>query len=56
MQITAITNQKESERLDLLKEIAGTSVYESKRQESMKIMDETSKSICLGAKVEPVPI
>ncbi|KAG7561878.1 hypothetical protein FFLO_02695 [Filobasidium floriforme] len=40
--ITAITNQKESERLDLLKEIAGTSVYESKRQESMKIMEETN--------------
>jgi hypothetical protein len=30
--------------LDLLKEIAGTSVYESKRQESMKIMEETSES------------
>lgn len=54
--ITALTNQKESERLDLLKEIAGTSVYEAKRQESIKLMDETmtkrSKIVDLLEKIE----
>jgi structural maintenance of chromosome 3 (chondroitin sulfate proteoglycan 6) len=33
---------KDTERLDLLKEIAGTSVYENKRQESLKILEETN--------------
>lgn len=33
---------KDTERLDLLKEIAGTSVYENKRQESLKILEETT--------------
>jgi structural maintenance of chromosome 3 (chondroitin sulfate proteoglycan 6) len=33
---------KDTERLDLLKEIAGTSVYETKRQESLRILEETN--------------
>lgn len=33
---------KENERLDLLKEVAGTQVYEDRRKESLKIMDETA--------------
>ena len=40
--VTALTNMKESERLNLLKEIAGTSVYETRRAESLKIMTETN--------------
>lgn len=40
--VTALTNMKESERLNLLKEIAGTSVYETRRTESLKIMTETN--------------
>ncbi|KAI5450826.1 Structural maintenance of chromosomes protein 3 [Naganishia albida] len=40
--ITSLTNMKDTERLDLLKEIAGTSVYENKRQESLKILEETN--------------
>ncbi|CAN0438085.1 unnamed protein product [Hapterophycus canaliculatus] len=31
---------KDAERLNLLKEVAGTKVYEERRQESLKIIDE----------------
>ena len=40
--VTALTNMKESDRLNLLKEVAGTQVYEARRAESLKIMDETN--------------
>ncbi|OJJ47288.1 hypothetical protein ASPZODRAFT_15969 [Penicilliopsis zonata CBS 506.65] len=40
--VTALTNMKDSERLSLLKEVAGTQVYEARRAESLKIMHETS--------------
>lgn len=39
--VTALTNMKDGERLNLLKEVAGTQVYEARRQESLKIMNET---------------
>ncbi|ORY84773.1 chromosome segregation protein sudA [Protomyces lactucae-debilis] len=39
--VTMLTNAKDSERLALLKEVAGTQVYEQRRSESLKIMDET---------------
>ncbi|WOK97408.1 structural maintenance of chromosomes protein 3 [Canna indica] len=39
--IASLTLMKDSERLDLLKEIGGTRVYEERRQESLKIMQET---------------
>ncbi|KAF9900371.1 Structural maintenance of chromosomes protein 3 [Linnemannia zychae] len=39
--ITSLTNAKDSERLQLLKEVAGTRVYETRRQESLKIIAET---------------
>ncbi|QSL65683.1 hypothetical protein MERGE_002996 [Pneumocystis wakefieldiae] len=39
--ITALTNAKDSGRLALLKEIAGTQVYEQRRTESLKIIEET---------------
>lgn len=40
--VTTITNMKDSERLNLLKEVAGTQVYEARRAESLKIMAETN--------------
>ncbi|KAM0746239.1 structural maintenance of chromosome protein 3 [Meredithblackwellia eburnea MCA 4105] len=39
--ITHLTNQKDQDRLQLLKEVAGTKLYEEKRAESTKIMDES---------------
>lgn len=40
--VTALTNMKDDERLNLLKEVAGTQVYEARRTESLKIMNETN--------------
>ncbi|GLT60961.1 hypothetical protein SLA2020_336990 [Shorea laevis] len=40
--IASLTLMKDSERLDLLKEIGGTRVYEERRRESLKIMQETA--------------
>ncbi|KAI4246310.1 MAG: hypothetical protein L6R40_001978 [Gallowayella cf. fulva] len=40
--VTALTNMKDHERLILLKEVAGTQVYEARRTESLKIMTETN--------------
>ncbi|KAA6411671.1 MAG: chromosome segregation [Lasallia pustulata] len=40
--VTALTNMKDTERLNLLKEVAGTQVYEARRAESLKIMTETN--------------
>lgn len=40
--VTALTNMKDPERLNLLKEVAGTQVYEARRTESLKIMTETT--------------
>ncbi|CAO3634436.1 unnamed protein product [Cunninghamella echinulata] len=39
--INSLTVAKDKDRLELLKDIAGTSVYEEKRKESIKIMQET---------------
>ncbi|WEW57115.1 Structural maintenance of chromosomes protein 3 [Emydomyces testavorans] len=43
--VTTLTNMKDSERLILLKEVAGTQVYEARRTESLKIMNETNNKI-----------
>lgn len=40
--VTALTNMKDAERLTLLKEVAGTQVYEARRAESLRIMQETT--------------
>ncbi|KAI3488829.1 hypothetical protein L1887_47028 [Cichorium endivia] len=40
--ITHLTNAKDHERLGLLKEVAGTRVYEQRRAESIKIMEDTT--------------
>ncbi|VVT47165.1 uncharacterized protein SAPINGB_P001575 [Magnusiomyces paraingens] len=39
--ITSLTNAKDEQRLNLLKEVAGTQVYDQKRQESLKVLEET---------------
>ncbi|KAI0229060.1 Structural maintenance of chromosomes protein 3 [Massospora cicadina] len=39
--VTSLTHAKDKERLELLKEVAGTRVYEERRQESLKLMKET---------------
>ncbi|KAJ3039435.1 Structural maintenance of chromosomes protein 3 [Rhizophlyctis rosea] len=39
--ITELTNAKDAARLQILKEVAGTRIYEQRRQESLKIMDDT---------------
>ncbi|KIZ01960.1 Structural maintenance of chromosomes protein 3, partial [Monoraphidium neglectum] len=39
--IMSMANMKDGERLELLKEIGGTKVYEERRRESLKIMQET---------------
>ncbi len=36
-----MTTMKDHERLDLLKEIGGTKVYEERRKESLNVMKET---------------
>ena len=43
LQIASLTLMKDHERLDLLKEIGGTRVYEERRKESLKIMVDTGK-------------
>ena len=40
--VNAIAIMKDSERLELLKEVAGTHVYDERRTESEKIMTESS--------------
>ena len=40
-----MTNAKDHERLALLKEVAGTKVYEQRRAESLRIMDETPSKL-----------
>jgi len=40
-QIMAMSTMKDKERLELLKEIGGTKVYEDRRRESLKILHDT---------------
>jgi len=40
--VNALCLMRDNERLQLLKEVAGTRVYEERREESLKIMDETN--------------
>jgi len=41
--VTAITNMQDSARLEMLKEVAGTHVYEERRSQSRKIMEDTEQ-------------
>jgi structural maintenance of chromosome 3 (chondroitin sulfate proteoglycan 6) len=36
-----LAQMRDTDYLDLLKEVAGTKVYEERRKESLKLMDET---------------
>ena len=39
--VMALTTMKDEHRLDMMMEIAGTKVYDARRAESMRIMQET---------------
>lgn len=41
--VSLITNMKDPERLDLLKQVAGTNVYEEKRAASQRLMEDTKQ-------------
>ena len=41
--IIDLSTAEDSQRLDLLKEVAGTTVYENRRRESLKILEETEE-------------
>ncbi|RMD41630.1 hypothetical protein DV735_g3496, partial [Chaetothyriales sp. CBS 134920] len=43
--ITRLTNMKDSERLDLLKSVAGTKYFTTKKEESLKIMHDTNNKL-----------
>jgi structural maintenance of chromosome 3 (chondroitin sulfate proteoglycan 6) len=43
--ITRLTNMKDAERLDLLKSVAGTQHFTSKKEESLKIMNDTNNKL-----------
>ena len=49
LQITSLTNAKDHERLALLKEVAGTRVYETRRAESERIIEETGELVYIRA-------
>lgn len=40
----SMANMRDSERLELLKEIGGAKVYEERRKESIKVINETSNN------------
>ena len=42
MKVANLCVMKDQDRLNLLKEVAGTTVYEERRSESIRIMQETS--------------
>lgn len=41
--ITALTNAKDEDRLQVLKEVAGAQVYENRREESLKLINDTNQ-------------
>ncbi len=45
---------KDGERLNLLKEVAGTKVYEQRREESLKIMEDTGEACPLALAALPL--
>lgn len=40
-QITAMATMSDQQRLEMLKEIGGTKIYEDRRRESLKILHDT---------------
>eukprot|EP00961_Rhodomonas_salina_P207526 2801097-Rhodomonas_salina.2 len=49
--VTKITEMSDKLRLELLKEVAGTNVYEEKKEESQKIMKESDAKMAEIIKV-----
>jgi structural maintenance of chromosome 3 (chondroitin sulfate proteoglycan 6) len=49
--VNALALMKDSERLELLKDIAGTRVYDERKEESMKIMRDTGCYITHNSKL-----
>ena len=43
--ITELANSSDSDRLKLLREIAGTRVYDEKKKESLKLLEETKSTM-----------
>jgi structural maintenance of chromosome 3 (chondroitin sulfate proteoglycan 6) len=41
--VTELTNKSDQARLELLKDVAGTRVYEERRRDSLRIMDDTNQ-------------
>lgn len=52
--VTKITEMSDKQRLELLKEIAGTNVYEEKKDESLKIVRMSSSSLVIYSRPEAV--
>ena len=52
-QITSMATMDDEARLSLLKEVAGTRVYDERREESMKILKETGVSIHIAPHLPP---
>jgi structural maintenance of chromosome 3 (chondroitin sulfate proteoglycan 6) len=49
--ITSLSTAEDSKRLDLLKEVAGTTVYDERRDHSLRILDETREKKARVAEV-----
>lgn len=45
MQINQMATAPDSQRLKLLREVAGTRVYDERKEESISLMKETGKSL-----------
>lgn len=46
MQINQMATAPDSQRLKLLREVAGTRVYDERKEESISLMKETGKQHC----------
>jgi len=45
LQVTIITEMKDNQRLALIKDVAGTNVYEEKKSESEKILNDSLRKM-----------
>lgn len=61
----AMSTMNGRERLELLKEIGGTRVYEDRRQETLKIMEDAERDAAQiadlvippsGIRIDPIPV
>ncbi|KAF1357642.1 RecF/RecN/SMC protein [Lizonia empirigonia] len=53
--VTALTNMKDKDRLEMLKEISGSNVYETRRADSLKLLTDTdSKCANIDSVVESI--